>query len=98
MQTKNEQRSGMFEMITRWQDSGLTQKAYCTNNGIAYHVFHYWYGVYRSDKNSTGSFVPVKISLPVNAGQVTIIGTNGIQVQLAFTDQSVQFIKQLLQS
>ena len=98
MQTTNEQRADMLEMITRWQNSGLTQKAYCINNGIAYHVFHYWYGVYRSNKNTTGSFVPVKISLPVNAGQLTIIGTNGIQVQLAFTDQSVQFIKQLLQS
>ena len=98
MQNTNEQRADMLEMITRWQDSGLTQKAYCTNNGIAYHIFHYWYGVYRANKNTTGSFVPVKITLPVNAGQVTIIGTNGIQVQLAFTDQSVQFIKQLLQS
>ena len=98
MQNTNAQRTELLSMITRWQDSGLSQKAFCTSNDIAYHVFHYWYGVYRANQNTTGSFVPVKISPPLNAPQVTITGTNGIQIQLAFNDQSVLFLKQLLQS
>lgn len=65
MQNTNEQRAKLLEMIPRWQDSGLTQTAICTNNNIAYHVFLYWYGVYSSNQNSTGSFVPVKISTPL---------------------------------
>lgn len=98
MQNTNEQRAELLEMITRWQNSGLTQTAFCTNNDIAYHVFHYWYGVYRTNQNSTGSFVPVKISTPPIAAQVTLTGTNGLQLQLALTKQSVLFLKQLLQS
>ncbi len=98
MQNTNEQRAELLDMIPRWQNSGLTQKAFCTNNDIAYHVFHYRYGVYKSNQNTTGSFVPVKISTPPNAPQVTITGKNGIQIQFEFNDQSVLFLKQLLQS
>ena len=98
MQNTNEQRVELLDMIPRWKNSGLTQKAFCTNNDIAYHVFHYWYGVYRSNQNTTGSFVAVKISTSPIATQVTITGTNGLQLQLALTHQSVLFIKQLLQS
>jgi len=96
MQNKEEHRAGMLQMITQWQQSGLTQKAFCTTNNIAYHVFHYWYGVYRSEANATGSFLPVNITRAANQEKITITGTNGIQVQFAFTDQSVHFLKQLL--
>ena len=85
-------------MVTRWQNSGLTQKAFCTADHIAYHVFHYWYGVYRSNQKATACFVPVKIISPVIAGHITLTGSNGLQLQFAFTDQTVLFIKQLLQS
>lgn len=85
-------------MITQWQQSGLTQKAFCITNNIAYHVFHYWYRVYRSNQNTAGSFLPVNVTKTANAGQLTLTGANGIQVQLAFNDQSVRFVKQLLLS
>lgn len=98
MQNKKEHRAELLQMITQWQQSGLTQKAFCISNNIAYHVFHYWYGVYRSTKNTTGSFLPVNITTAANHEQVTITGLNGIQVQLAFTEQSIRFVKQLLLS
>ena len=98
MQNKKEHRAEKLQMITQWQQSGLTQRAFCTTNNIAYHVFHYWYGVYRSDQNNTGSFLPVNITPVVNPEHITITGVNGIQVQFSFTDQSVRFVKQLLLS
>jgi hypothetical protein len=98
MQNKKEHRTQMLQMITQWLQSGLSQRAFCTNNSIAYHVFHYWYGVYRADQNNTGSFLPVKITPATNHEQITIKGINGIQVKFAFNDQSVRFIKQLLLS
>lgn len=101
MQNKIEQRAGMMKMITDWQRSGLKQKEYCRDNKLAYHVFHYWYGVYRSNKTDTGSFLPVKI-MPTPAAntsqQITLLGTSGIKVQLPFTEQSIGFVKQLLLS
>ena len=96
MQDKKEHRASMLQMITQWQQSGLTQKGFCAANNIAYHVFHYWYRVYRSDANATGSFLQVNIAPSANQEKITVTGKNGIQVQFAFTDQSVHFLKQLL--
>lgn len=97
MQTKKEQRDQFLEMITQWQKSGLTQKNYCVQNGIGYHIFHYWYRIYKSEQKSTSSFIPVNLtSSVVREEQITITGLNGVQFQIPFTDKAVGFIKQLL--
>ncbi len=61
MQDKNEHRLQTLQMIAAWQQSVITQSAFCAANNITYHIFHYWYGVYRSNKNTAGSFLPIKI-------------------------------------
>jgi hypothetical protein len=48
MQSKEEIREQKFLMIEAWQQSGLSQKAWCSQESIAYHSFHYWYKKYRS--------------------------------------------------
>jgi hypothetical protein len=45
----------MFKRISRWQQSGLSQKAWCEKNNMAYATFHYWYKLYRDQ---------VSVSLP----------------------------------
>jgi hypothetical protein len=96
MQNKKEERTQKFEMITQWQQSGLSQRAFCTTHKMAYHVFHYYYRIYRSGQNASDCFVPVKVATSVIHEQITLTGFNGIKVQLPFTNQSVHFIKQLL--
>ena len=98
MQTKKEERVQCLEIINKWQQSGLTQKAFCTVNNIRYHVFHYWYKVYRTEQNVTSSFLPVNIKPVTRQEQITITGLNGLQVRLQLTDQVAGFIKQLLLS
>ena len=68
MQTRDEQRDQHFAMITSWQQSGQTQKQYCLQTNIAYHIFHYWYKVYRDQHAAAGaSFVALNIeSLQAN--------------------------------
>src|ERR1035438_2727999 len=59
MQNKKEQRAKNLEMIGQWQQSGLTQRAFCATHNIAYHVFHYYYYVVNMiimDLNKTKSF------------------------------------------
>ena len=90
------QRTQMMKMISDWQASGLKQKDYCKANKMAYHVFHYWYGVYRSNKTDTRSFLPVKVTPAGHTEQITILGISGIKVQVALTEQSIDFVKQLL--
>ena len=98
MQNKIEHRKEMLEMIGHWKQSGQSQKAFCTVNNVTYHIFHYWYGVYRAEQNTSGSFLPLKVTTSVQQEQITVSGTNGIQLKFALTDQSIVFVKQLLQS
>ena len=86
----------MMVMIEDWQASGLKQRDYCASKKVAYHVFHYWYGVFRKKKIDTGSFIPVKVTPTVSKEQITIVGISGIKVQIPLTDKSIGFIKQLL--
>lgn len=98
MQIKKEERAQCLEMISKWQQSGLTQKAFCKDNNVEYHVFHYWYKVYKTEQNVTNSFLSVNIKPASGQEQITITGLNGLQVQLQLTDQAAGFIKQLLLS
>ena len=47
MQYDEQVQQQMFSMINEWQQSSLTQKAFCEQQSIRYHVFHYWYKRYR---------------------------------------------------
>ena len=98
MPASKEQRAQFLDMIKRWKQSGLSQKVFCADNNIAYHVFHYWYGVYKSEQKASGSFLPVSITRAFPQEHITISGLRGIQLQVPLTDQSVRFIKQLLLS
>jgi hypothetical protein len=61
----------MFKGIMRWQQSGLTQKAWCEKNKMSYGTFHYWYKRYRFKENGdesreeTGGFVSIRVDEPL---------------------------------
>lgn len=59
-------REHMFGMIDLWQQSGLTQKAFCREHDIVYHVFHYWYKRFRHSLSGVKQegFVAIKIDTP----------------------------------
>lgn len=87
-----------FSMIMEWKNSGLSQRAFCTAHNIAYHVFHYWYGVYRNKQKSTGTFLPIQIKETKLMDQTIVIkGMQGYEIHLPMLEASIPFIRQLLQ-
>lgn len=69
----------MFSLIAQWQQSDLTQKLFCQQNEIPYHVFHYWYGRYRKLDQGTDA-TPRFIKLAVSSdskGYAELILPNG---------------------
>jgi hypothetical protein len=66
MQSHQEVQQQKFGQIEQWQQSGLTQRAFCLQNSISYHVFHYWYKRYRDARPETdkraSSFIKLKVS------------------------------------
>lgn len=63
MQKDEHVRQRMFAMIDAWQQSGLTQKAWCGQHDMRYHVFHYWYKCYRDAQaaNKEPRFISLNI-------------------------------------
>ena len=53
----------MFAIIASWKQSGLSQKVWCEQNQIRYHVFHYSYKRYRDEQseNSRPAFIPLNV-------------------------------------
>lgn len=59
----------MFESITGWQQSGLSQKSWCAKHDISYGVFHYWYKKFRDHHSSK--------NVSTEAGFVQLVVPNG---------------------
>lgn len=71
-------REQMFSKIDNWQQSGFSQKAYCSQHGIPYHVFHYWYKVYRTAHTSSeASFVKLHVTPSFSSSVAELICTDG---------------------
>lgn len=80
MESKAYHRQQQLAMIASWQQSGISQKQYCLQNNIAYHIFHYWYKIYRADQPAdSGSFVTLNIG-PQPPANVEIYLTDGRRI------------------
>ena len=99
MQKNLEVRDDMFAHIAKWQSSGQTQKAYCIEHTIAYHVFHYWYKVYR-DQNSgnnqpASGFVRLKVAASSETAYAELILPDGKHL-LFHQPVTSQYLKALI--
>ena len=93
-----ELRDRMFELIEQWQQSGLTQKAFCEQHSIRYYVFHYWYRRYRMQhvvSNNGSSFVKLQIAKPAGTSLVEVIYPGGIRL-LFHEPVSSNYLKALI--
>jgi hypothetical protein len=74
----------MFDHISRWQQSALSQKQYCTENKIAYYVFHYWYKRYRDEQGinqQSSSFIRMHVQSCASSGPVVeLVFVNGTRL------------------
>jgi hypothetical protein len=69
MQYDEQRQQQMYALVSAWQGSGLTQKVYCEQNAVPYHVFHYWYRRLRTQQGDTiakggEGFMQVVVSAP----------------------------------
>lgn len=95
MESREQQRRQQFAMISSWQQSGQTQKQYCEQNNIAYHIFHYWYKVFREAQSvASGSFVSLNIAAPLQPN-VEMFLTDGRRI-IFHQPVSADFLKALI--
>jgi len=74
----------MFDHISRWQQSGLSQKQFCRDNKIAYYVFHYWYKRYRDAQgisHQSSPFIRMDVQSAAWSGPVAeLVLVNGTRL------------------
>jgi hypothetical protein len=98
MTSNPEVKEQMFAHIEQWKKSDLSQKKYCSQHNIRYHVFHYWFKRFREalpviDKMS--SFVKLQVEQPATAANAELIFPDG--KRLVFHEPvSSSFIKALI--
>jgi len=96
MQSKEEVKQQMFTKITLWQQSGLTQKVFCQQNDIAYHVFHYYYGRFRSKNNDQAStFIKLEVAPGYASTHTELVLPDGKRL-LFHQGVSADFLKALI--
>src|SRR4051794_33455657 len=78
MQQGEQVREQMYAYVEQWKQSGLSQKVYCEQQGVKYHVFHYWYKLYRDQHQAvqepepkpSASFLPLTL---INSSAAAVI-------------------------
>jgi hypothetical protein len=90
-------REQMFTNIISWQSSEFSQKEWCQQQGITYHVFHYSYLKYRElhpESTDTSSFVRLSVK-PADNASCEIIFVDGTKI--VFREPvPVHYLKNLL--
>lgn len=96
MQVKEDIKQQMFTKIIQWQQSGVTQKAFCQQNNIAYHVFHYYYGRFRINSNDQAStFIKLQVAPGYVSTHTELVLPDGKRL-LFHQGVSADFLKALI--
>ena len=99
MLNKEQVKNDMFDKILEWQQSGLTQKAFCEHHNIAYHVFHHYYRRFRMRESDDKPASFIKLQLASNAlplvAHTELILPDGKRL-LFHQGVSVDFLKSLI--
>ncbi|WP_127958633.1 IS66 family insertion sequence element accessory protein TnpA [Serratia microhaemolytica] len=65
--------------LDNWQNSGLSQSAYCRENNLKLATFHYWkIQADKSEKSTVTPFIPTTVKAP--SGMVTVNTPAGLSV------------------
>jgi hypothetical protein len=91
-------REEMFKKIEAWKLSGQSQKAWCGEQHVAYHIFHYWYGQYRKSQavsQPNQDFVSLTVKQVASSSACEVVYPDGTRVMF-HEPVSVSYLKSLL--
>jgi hypothetical protein len=91
----------MFRVVERYQDSSLTQSAFCQAESLALSTFQYWLSQYEKCRPCSSDFaqpfVEVQAQSPKAAANAAIVLSypNGVSVSLSH-DVELTLLKELI--
>lgn len=90
---KPELEKQMYDHIDHWKQSGLSQKAYCSQHGLVHHQFVYWVSKRRKSQLPSSDFVT--LSMPEVKGDIQLRLPNGVEINLP-ASTPVAYLKALI--
>jgi transposase-like protein len=78
--TIEERREKMLQLVSDWQQSGQSQKAFAEAHGIKLFTFRYWIQKQREQSQHTDAFL--QLGAPLSTAAITIRYPNGTELQL----------------
>lgn len=82
MRRSEKRKEEMYLALELWQESGLSQRAFCQKEGLNYQVFGYWLKKYRQGKNpprvKPNGFVGLNVDSPSFSEGISIRYPNGV--------------------
>ena len=94
-------REKMFDLIRRWEQSGMTQREYCREHRLERSRFHYWLKIYREvPQEERSTFLPLVIDDrdgDSTDDRIVVSGRGGMTASFPLLDSSIPLIRQLLQ-
>ena len=78
--TTEERREKMLQLVSDWQQSGQSQKAFAEAHDIKLFTFRYWMQRQREQSQHTEAFL--QLGAPLSAAAITIRYPNGTELQL----------------
>lgn len=103
---RQSERQRWLERINAWQDSGLTQKAFCQAHQLGYATFRRWRGIFKAEAAKTAGptresvrFLPVIVQETIPT-PVTIHLQDDLRIEVApgFNPQLLQQVIEVLRS
>lgn len=95
------QRKERLSLMSAWETSGQTKKAYCENKGINYGTFLCWFQEEKRLKNrlkkesELGSFVAIKKEKPLEKWEgIEVVLPNGVRL-LGLSELNLSTLKML---
>jgi hypothetical protein len=84
------------EQFQHWQESGLSQNAFCKQHEIKPHLWFYWKRVLNK-KESGITFVPLRLSaLSGQAGPIIrVIAPNGFRIEIENPGSILELIREV---
>jgi len=96
MESKVVVQQQMFGYIEQWQQSGQSQKAFCRQVNLSYHIFHYWYKRYRmTESKPASSFIKLGVSAASVISHTELVLPDGKRL-LFHHPVSIDYLKALI--
>lgn len=81
--------------IEEWQTSGLSKKAFCSQENISYPTFHYWFKRLNPDRDAHSGFTEIRVQGHERSGESEIVFPSGVRM-IFRGEPSASWLRELL--